>query len=94
MYIDLILFIVLQLIAFLFFAETIRRVIRRAREFPLKEDASTLPFSFVRLRHVVIFYIVSYLLWVLFSLWVYFSLIHSSIPVPSSALSPAGTIQY
>lgn len=80
--IPLLVFIVIQFIAFLFFGETLRRVWHRVEEFPMEENESTLPFGVIRLRHLVILYIVSYILWVGFSLWLYFTLIS-----PSTGLS-------
>ena len=67
----LILFILIQLIAFVFFIETLRRVSTKALEYGLKDTVKTLPFGLVRLRHVVILYVISYLIWIVASVFMY-----------------------
>lgn len=77
----LILFITIHLVALVYFVEQLRRVHVRSREYELKEDRSTLPFGFVRLRHVVVFYVFCYLLWIIGSFILYYYFIDpSSIP--------------
>ncbi len=71
MSLELILFILVQLIALVYFVETLRRVNKRVMEYNLKESRETLPFGFVKIRHVVIFYILSYILWIVFSILIY-----------------------
>jgi hypothetical protein len=67
----LILFIIIQLAALIFFIENLRRVSKRAAEYRLEENRSTVPFGFIRLRHIVILYVVSYILWIIFSVFLY-----------------------
>ena len=77
----LILFIIIQLAALVYFVEMLRRVAKRAKEYDLKDTSRTLPFGFVRLRYVVILYVASYLLWVVVSILLYALFIHSG-PTP------------
>jgi hypothetical protein len=67
-------FIIIQVSALIYFVEQMRRILIRTREYNLKEDIHTMPFGFVRLRYVVVLYIISYLLWVVgsFFLYIYF----------------------
>ena len=77
----LILFITIHLVALVYFVEQLRRVHLRSREYELREDRFSLPFGFVRLRHVIVFYIFCYLLWVIGSIVLYhFFIDPSSIP--------------
>lgn len=71
MSVSLIIFIIIHLIVFAFFAESLRRTAERAREYPLDETSQSLPFGFIRLRHIVIFYILTYIAWIIFSVWLY-----------------------
>ena len=67
-----IIFIVIHVCILGFFVESLRRITKRAHEYPLEETPETLPFGFLRLRHIVIVYVIVYLLWILFSIWLYF----------------------
>jgi len=71
MSVSFVIFIIIHLIVFAFFVESLRRTAYRAREYPMDESHETLPFGFVRLRHIVILYILVYIGWVIFSLWLY-----------------------
>ncbi|MBU0705966.1 hypothetical protein KJ657_01335 [Patescibacteria group bacterium] len=68
---SLITFIIIHLGVFAFMVEMLRRLTMRHREYPLDENRETLPFGFLRLRHIVVMFIISYIAWVLFSLWLY-----------------------
>ena len=82
----LILFITIHLVALTYFFEHLRRVYVRSREYELKEDRSTLPFGFIRLRHIIALYVFCYLLWVAGSLVLYGYFIDpSSLPAESPA---------
>lgn len=84
---SLVLFIIIQLAALIFFLEMLRRVHKRINEYYLKENKRTLPFGFVRLRYVIIIYIISYGLWLILSFFVYFTYINgdvSSVGAPST----------
>jgi hypothetical protein len=88
----LILFITIQLAALVYLVELLRRIYVRSKEYELKEEHSTLPFGFIRLRHVVFLYVVSYLFWVVGSLCLYHyfvdpTLFGSSQSVPSFKLT-------
>jgi hypothetical protein len=71
MSISTIIFIIIHLFVFSFVVEMLRRLAMRHREYPLDETRETLPFSFLKLRYVVVLFILSYIIWVLFSLWLY-----------------------
>jgi hypothetical protein len=71
MSISLIVFIIIHLGVFAFMVEMLRRLAMRNREYPLDENKETLPFSFLKLRHMVILFIAGYFVWVLFSFWLY-----------------------
>lgn len=71
MSISLIIFIIIHLAVLSFVAEMMRRLSVRHREYPLDETRETLPFGFLRLRYIVVMFIVSYFVWVGFSLWLY-----------------------
>ena len=77
----LILFIIIQIAGLIFFIENLRRVSKRSAEYRLEEDRHTLPFGFIRLRHIVILYVVSYIIWIIFSVFMYLYFID-----PSSSL--------
>ena len=81
MSVGLIFFILIQAFALIFFLEAMRRTYLRAKEFPLKETSETLPFRFVRLGHVVTFYVLFYLVWVAFSFWLYFVWLNGDVSV-------------
>lgn len=70
-----ILFVLIQLLAFIFFLEMLRRVYKRATEYHLKDDRSTLPFGFIRLRYIMILYVLFYVAWIVFSIFLYSFLI-------------------
>ncbi|MBI5422166.1 hypothetical protein HZA44_03455 [Candidatus Peregrinibacteria bacterium] len=80
----LILFITIHLVALTYFFEHLRRVYIRSREYELKEDRFSLPFGFIRLRHVIALYIFCYLLWVTGSIILYRYFIDPS-SIPSEA---------
>lgn len=71
MSISLIIFIIIHLGVFTFMVEMLRRLAIRHREYPLDETRETLPFGFLKLRHLVIIFIIGYIAWVIFSLWLY-----------------------
>jgi len=74
-------FIFTHIVVFAFFIETLRRVEKRASEYQLKDTGQTLPFGLVRLRHIVILYIASYVAWVIISILLYFYFINpTSLP--------------
>ncbi|MBN2087308.1 hypothetical protein JW758_03090 [Candidatus Peregrinibacteria bacterium] len=78
-----IIFIIIQIVALAYFVELLRRTAMRTREYPLEETHETLPFQNIRLRHVVIFYIITYITWIGFSIWLYVVFIDSSL-IPAS----------
>lgn len=91
---SLIIFIIIHVLAFAFFAETLRRIAMKHREYPLEDTERTLPFGFLKLRYVLIFYIASYVIWILFSIWLYTVFINpdgipffNSQPEPDSILN-------
>ncbi len=81
-----IIFVAIHVCIFVFFIESLRRITKRAHEYPLEETPETLPFGFLRLRHVVMVYIVVYLVWILFSIWLYFVFVEPA----SFSLFPQG----
>jgi len=95
MSVSLIIFIIIHVLAFAFCAETMRRIAMKHREYPLEDTERTLPFGFLKLRYVLIFYIGSYLLWILFSIWLYtvfinpdgLSIFNNSQPTPDVILN-------
>ncbi len=68
---NLVIFILIQLAALVFFAETMRRVNKRADEYELKDTRRTILFGFIHLRHVVVLYILSYVIWLTASILIY-----------------------
>lgn len=84
---ELILFVLIHLGALIYLVETLRRVIKRSREYELAENATTLPFGMVKLRYVVVLYILTYVLWVLGSLVLYFLFVHGGSSPSSSSIS-------
>ncbi len=80
MSVNLIIFIIIQLIAFIYFLEAMRRIRQRSKEYPLQDTRATLPFGFIRLRHAVTFYMFFYALWVVVSFWLYFHWIGGTSP--------------
>ncbi len=79
MSIKLILFIIVQLSALIYFVELLRRIYIRSREYELRETRHTLPFGFLRLRHVIILYILTYVAWIIGSLFLYHYFISPSL---------------
>lgn len=71
------LFITFHVLVLIFVVESLRRIWRHKRELNLAEDPRTLPFGFVRLRHVIILYIVAYVAWVVLTIWLYMLFIQS-----------------
>lgn len=71
MSISLIIFIIIHLGVFTFMVEMLRRLAVRNREYPLDETRETLPFGFLKLRHLVTIFIIGYVAWVIFSIWLY-----------------------
>lgn len=83
---NLIFFITIHLLALIYFFEQLRRVYIRSREYELKEDHFSLPFGFIRLRHVIALYIFCYFLWIMGSIILYRYFIDpSSIPAEEPA---------
>jgi len=74
----LIFFLFIHLLALVFFAELLRRVYVRSHEYNLKEGHETCPFGFIRLRHIIFFYILFYIVWVVGSVFLYRLFINSS----------------
>ena len=68
----LILFITIHLGALIYFVELMRRILLRSREYDLKESRTTLPFGLIRLRHIIILYILTYIIWIIGSLFLYY----------------------
>lgn len=66
------LFLIIHIFVVIFFLETLHRIVKRNNEYRLKDSEKTLPFTFVRLKHVVILYVILYLIWVVFSIFIYF----------------------
>ena len=71
MSISLIIFIIIHILVFAYVVEMLRRIAHRNREYPLDETKETLPFGFLRLRYVILGFIVTYVLWLIFSIWLY-----------------------
>lgn len=74
---SLILFIIIHLAALIFFIETLRRVSKRVAEYELRDNRTTLPFGLIRLRHIVVLYAISYVLWMVVSIVLYSMFIHN-----------------
>jgi hypothetical protein len=75
---SLVFFILIHLVVFVFFIETLRRVAKRANEYSLKDTRRTLPFGIVRLRHMVIIYVLGYIIWIIVSIILYLTFVDSS----------------
>ena len=71
-------FIIVHLAALVYFAEMLRRVYNKSKEYELSEDTKTLPFGFVRLRYVVVIYILAYAVWFVGSIFVYIMWVQQS----------------
>lgn len=89
---SLVIFIIIHVFALGYLIESLRRIAKRAREYPLEETRETLPFGFLRLRHVVILYLAFYAAWVLVSIWLYFVFIDMSL-IPTMQSTPSSNIQ-
>jgi len=76
---SLLVFIIIHLVALVYFIEMLRRISNKSKEYSLNEDSRTLPFGFVRLRYVVIAYILAYVLWVIASVFLYVFYIDPSL---------------
>ena len=76
---ELVSFIFIHAISLAFFVEVLRRTAKRANEYELKETAQTLPFGFVRLRHLVIVYVLFYLIWIVVSIFLYLFFINGGL---------------
>lgn len=74
-----ILFIAIQLFSLIYFIELLRRIYIRSKEYELKETRHTLPFGFLRLRHVIILYILAYAAWIIVSIFLYHYFISPSL---------------
>jgi hypothetical protein len=84
----LILFIIIHLGALIYFVELMRRILIRVREYNLRETRTTLPFGFIRLRHVIIAYILAYVLWVIGSFLLYYYFIDPPLAATGEPLTP------
>jgi len=51
--------------------ELLRRVAHRHKEYPLDETKETLPFGFLKLRYVILIFIIIYIAWVIFFFLLY-----------------------
>jgi len=78
MSLGLIFFIIIQVAALIYFIEMLRRVSKRVNEYQLSDTHNTLPFGFIKLRYIVILYILCYVAWVLLSIVFYITFIDSS----------------
>ncbi|MBN1258985.1 hypothetical protein JXA05_04490 [Candidatus Peregrinibacteria bacterium] len=87
MSVSFIIFIIIHICILVFFVESLRRIAKRAHEYPLDETPETLPFGFLKLRHIIILYFIVYLLWVLFSIWIYFVFVDPSFFSATSSQS-------
>jgi len=67
----LILFIIIQLAALIFFVELLRRLSKRDTEYHLIDTRKTIPLGFLRLRYIVALYVISYILWIALSIALY-----------------------
>jgi len=75
----LILFITVHLATLIYFVEFLRRIYVHSKEYDLKENRNTLPFGLIRLRHIVVLYILTYVAWVIGSIFLYFYFIDPSL---------------
>lgn len=65
------LFITFHIFVLIFVVESLRRVWQHKHQLNMPENPRALPFGFLRLRHVIIFFIMAYIGWVFFSIWLY-----------------------
>jgi hypothetical protein len=72
--------------------ESLRRTAARDREYPMDETHETLPFGFVRLRHIIVLYILVYIAWIIFSIWLYSVFTGTSFFDPNKVSSPGNLI--
>jgi|WetSurMetagenome_2_1015567.scaffolds.fasta_scaffold857889_1 hypothetical protein len=92
MSVSLVIFIIIHLFVFAFFTESLRRTAYRAREYSLEEKRTTLPFGFIRLKHIVFWYILTYIAWVIFSLWLYSVFVGDVSLIPKGIRTPGNNI--
>lgn len=85
MSVSFIIFLIIEIVIFAYFVESLRRTAIRVREYPLEETHETMPFRGVRLRHVIIVYTVTYFAWVIFSIWLYITFIDPTLISESGA---------
>ena len=79
MSVSYIIFIIIQIVVLAYFVESLRRTNIRVREYPLEETHETLPFRGVRLKHIIILYVLTYVIWVIFSIWLYITFIDPTL---------------
>ena len=84
MSVSFIIFIIIHVAILVFFVEVLRRTAIRAREYPLEDTRETLPFGFIRLRYVVILYILTYIAWIIFSFWLYSVFLENDFFTPTN----------
>ncbi len=87
MSVSFIIFIIIEIVILVYFVETLRRTAIRVREYPLEETHETLPFRGVRLKHIIIIYIIAYLAWVGLSIWLYITFIDPTLLSESGVTS-------
>ena len=75
----LILFFIIHLAALVYFVEMLRRMAIKSREYELKENRQSMPFGFIRLRHIVLLYVFCYLAWIVGSVFLYLYFIEGSL---------------
>ncbi|MBU0577707.1 hypothetical protein KJ742_00490 [Patescibacteria group bacterium] len=71
MSVSFIIFTVIHIAVLAFFVELLRRTAIRAREYPLEDTSETIPFGILKLRYIIILYILVYIAWIVFSFWLY-----------------------
>ena len=79
MSVSLVIFIIIHIIVLAYFVESLRRTAFRVREYPLEETHETLPFRGLRLRHIIILYILVYITWIIFSIWLYLTFVDPNL---------------
>jgi len=72
-----IIFIFIHLVVLVFFIEMLRRVNKRVGEYVLQDNKNTVPFGFIKLGHIVVLYILTYLVWLVLSVILYIVFIHN-----------------
>lgn len=78
---SLIIFILIHIVALSFLVEALRRLLKLYRQYPLKESRQTLPFGFLRVRHIVIIYVLLYLVWIASSFLLYGYFVEPNTPI-------------